>query len=115
MHASIGFPSGVTKNVNLWEHYEHYCNVHFSKLESNNFLNHRICFLNFSSICSIEFILSFMELTMSVLICKIENEAYFIILAFLMLNDARVMCQIYQRQEVDKKYIIPTRFLIHEE
>jgi hypothetical protein len=55
-----------------------------------------------------------MELMMSALICKIENEAYFINLAFLMYNNAHAMCQICHRhyEEDNKMYIIPTRFLM---
>jgi hypothetical protein len=55
-----------------------------------------------------------MELMMSALICKIENEAYFINQAFLIWNNAHLMCYICQRHddEDNKKYIIPTILLM---
>jgi hypothetical protein len=55
-----------------------------------------------------------MELMMSALICKIENEAYFINLSFLIWNNAHVICHICQRhhEEYNKEYIIPTILLV---
>jgi hypothetical protein len=53
-----------------------------------------------------------MELVVSVLICKVENEVSFMNMAFLIQKIACFMCQIHQRydQEVSKTYIIPTEF-----